>query len=155
MEDVKETLKKKKMKDTIKLSIILTIILVVFEIIFCICNNAFIIFAWVPALPVIYMLKRKMFFDNAEFCYGKVAEVTLDDNDDVHRSTKIEFMDSDSKKMNETFVIEHWGDFREEDKEKINEFYEEGKKRIGKRIPLFYKKGNPAKNIVFLDYIED
>jgi len=38
---------------------------------------------------------------------------------------------------------------------KANEFYMKDKKNIGKRIPLFYNKENPNKNLIFKDYIED
>ncbi|MFR2534303.1 MAG: hypothetical protein ACLS95_03620 [Clostridia bacterium] len=155
MGDVKEFLKKKDLQGTIRLSIFLAILLILFEILLYFWNKLFIILIWIPILPLLHILKRKSFFKNAEFCYGKVVDVTLSDNDDVYRNTKIEFMDCYSKKIHQTVLNEHWGDFRYEDEDKINEFYEEGKKRIGKKVPLFYKKENPNKNIIFIENLED
>lgn len=155
MEYVKENLKNKNLKGTTQLSIILTILLILFEIVLYFWNKAFVILVWMPILPLIHILKRKIFFKNAEFGYGKVVDVILKNDDgDVYRSTKIEFIDYNSK-IHETVVVEHWGDFRDEDKDKIDEFYEEGKKRIGKKVPLFYKKENPNKNIIFIDNLEN
>lgn len=154
MEDVKATLKKKDLKQKVQLSSTLTIILILFEIAICFWNKLFVILVWIPILPLIYIFKRKSFFKNAEFCYGKVVDVTLSDDADVYMYTKVEFLDCASK-IRETVVDEHWGDFRDEDKDKMHEFYEEGKKRIGKRAPLFYKKEKPNKNIVFINNLED
>lgn len=155
MEDVKKSLIKKDCQATIRLSIVLTTLLVLLEIGLIFWNKAFIILIWIPLLPLINIIKRKIFFKNAEFCYGKVIDVTLNVNDDVYMYTKIEFMDRHSKKKYQTEIDEHWGDFRDEDKDKINEFYEEGKKRIGKKVPLFYKKKNPNKNKIFINNLKD
>ena len=70
-------------------------------------------------------------------------------------STKIEFKDSYSNKIYETYVCEHWGDFNEELKDEIDTFYKNGKERIGKKVPLFYKIKNPNKNLVFINNIEN
>ena len=76
MENVKETLKKKDLKQTVQLSSVLTILLILFEIAICFWNKLFVILVWIPILPLIYIFRRKGFFKNAEFCYGKVVDVT-------------------------------------------------------------------------------
>ena len=155
MNNEKETLKKQSMKATIKLSLFLSFILICFEIIFCFLNKIFILFSWISILPLIHILKRKNFFKHAVFCYGKIIDVTLGDYDDIVISTKIEFKDSYSNKIYETYVCEHWGDFNEELKDEIDTFYKNGKERIGKKVPLFYKIKNPNKNLVFINNIEN
>ncbi len=152
---MKESIIKEEWKDTVKTSILLSILLIVFEIVICFWNRAFIILVWIPFLPFINMLKRKRFFKNAEFCYGKVIDVTLSEDSDVYIYTKVEFLDCYSKEIYQAVVENHWGDFRGEDKDKINEFYDECRKRIGKKVPLLYKKCNPNKNMIFINNIED
>lgn len=155
MEDVKKSLINKDLKGKMQISIVITIFLILFETALCFWNKVFVILVWVPIVPLLLILKRRSFFKNAEFCYGTIVDVTINDNDDVYMYTKIEIMDFNSKKINETVIEEHWGDFKDEDKGEINEFYEEGKKRIGKKVPLFYKKENPNKNIIFVNSLED
>lgn len=153
MPDEKETLRKQSMQATIKLSLFLTVILICFEIAFCFISKWFILFSGVSLLPLIHIIKRKIFFKNARFCYGKITDVTSSGDDDVCMSTKIEFKDEYSDKSYETWIYEHWGDFDEEKKEEIDEFYRNGAERIGKKVPVFYRTKNPDKNIVFINHI--
>ncbi len=153
MDKEKETLRKQSMQATIKLSLFLVLILVCFEICFCFFSKKFMIFSWISLLPLIHIWKRKIFFKNAQFCYGEIVDVASGDYDDVCLSTKIEFEDSDSKKVYETWVYEHWGDFDEERKAAVDAFYKNGKERIGKKVPLFYNPRNPNKNVVFINNI--
>ena len=153
MDKEKETLRKQSMQATIKLSLFLVLILVCFEICFCFFSKKFMIFSWISLLPLIHIWKRKIFFKNAQFCYGEIVDVASGDYDDVCLSTKIEFEDSDSKKVYETWVYEHWGDFDEERTAAVDAFYKNGKERIGKKVPLFYNPRNPNKNVVFINNI--
>ena len=152
MNNEKENLRKHSMRDTIKLSLFLFLILICFEVAFCFLNKVFIFFILLFILLFVYVIKWYIFFKNAQFCYGKIIDVTLDDyKDDVYLYTKIAFKDSDSNKVYETWIYEHWGDFDEESKKAISEFYKKGKEKIGKRVPVFYNKKNPNKNLVFVD----
>lgn len=151
MDNEKEALRKQSMQATIELSSFLAFVLICLEIAFCFFSKRFIIFSWIPLLPLIHIFKRKIFFKNAQFCYGKIIDVRLGDYDDICLSTKIEFEDSYSNKVYETWIYEHWGDYDEERKEAVDEFYKNGKERIGKKVPLFYKIKNPNKNLVFID----
>lgn len=151
MDNEKETLRKQSMQATIKLSLFLTLILICFEIVLCFLSRKFLLFSWIALLPLIHILKRKNFFKNAQFCYGEIIDVMPGDYDDICMSTKIEFKDSYSNKVYETWVHEHWGDFDEEKKEAIDEFYKSGTERIGKKVPVFYRIKNPNKNLVFIE----
>ena len=153
MDNEKETLRKQSMQATTKLSLFLTLLLLCFEIAFCFLSIRFIPFSWIPLLPLIHILKRKVFFKNAQFCYGEIIEAAAGDSDDVCMSTKIRFIDSNSNKVYETWVYEHWGDFDEERKKAIDAFYKNGAERIGKKVPVFYKIKNPNKNIVLIDAV--
>lgn len=155
MEDEKEILIKQNMQNTIKLSLFLTLILICCEVVFCFLSKIFIIFIWIDILPLVHILQRKNFFKNAQFCYGKIIDIKLGDYDDICLSTQIEFEDSYSNKIYKTWTYEHWGDYDEENKKDIDEFYKNGKKRIGKKVPLFYKTKNPNKNLVFIDNIKN
>lgn len=153
MDNEEQALRKQSMKATIELSLFLAFILICFEIYLCFFSKKFIIFSWIVLLPLLHILKRKFFFRNAQFCYGEVIEVTIGGYDDICLSTKIKFEDSYSDRTYETWVYEHWGDFDEEKKEAVDAFYKNGKERIGKKVPLFYKIKNPNKNLVFIDNI--
>lgn len=146
-----EILRKQSMRATIKLSLLLVLILTCIEVTFCIFNKVFIFFIWLPILPLIHILVRNIFFKNAQFCYGKITDVKLDDSDDVCLFIKIEFKDSNSNKIYETYVYEHWGDFDEENKNSIDELYIKEKEKVGKKVPVFYSKKNPNKNLVFVN----
>ena len=152
---MKKTLIEEDSQATMKMSFFLALFLLFVVFALCLWNKALIVLAWILVVPLIHVYKRKRFLKNAEFCFGKIIAVTLNDNDDVYLSTQIEFMDSSSNKTHQRFVYEHWGDFREEAQDEINQFYEDGKRRIGQEVPVFYKKGNPKKNIVFFNYLED
>ena len=54
-------------------------------------------------------------------------------------------------KYNETYVYEHWGDLDEENKNSIDELYIKEKEKVGKKVPVFYKKKNLNKNLVFVN----
>ena len=151
MENIKESLIRNDLKNIIKRTIFFNILFIGLLIILCFWNKTFIILVWIPIFPYIYIWKRKKFLKNAEFCYGVVDNVKLSNNGDVYVYTKIKFIDCYSNKTYEVIMEEHWGDFIEDTKDKMNEFYEECKK---KKVPLFYKKENPDKNIVFINNLE-
>ena len=94
-----EILRKQSMRATIKLSLLLVLILTCIEVTFCIFNTVFIFLYGYPILPLIHILVRNNFFKNAQFCYGKITDVKLDDSDDVCLFIKIEFKDSNSNKI--------------------------------------------------------
>lgn len=148
-----EALRKQSMQATIKLSLFLALILTGIEIPLCFLSKGFLFLSWGPLLPLLHILKRKYFFKNAQFCYGEITDVALGGYDDICMSTKIEFKDTYSDRVYDTWVYEHWGDFDEEKKEAIDEFYKNGTDRIGKKAPVFYRIKNPNKNLVFLEDI--
>lgn len=151
IEEIKQSIIKENFKATTKTSIIVAFILLI-EVGLCIWNRGFIALLWIPILPLIHIFKRNIFLKNAVFCWGRVIDVTLDDCSDINLCIKIEFKDCDSNKVYEIKTSKHWGDYYEEDAESIKSFFEDGKKRIGKEIPVFYNKKNPNKNLVFIDY---
>lgn len=155
MDQERETLIKQSMRATIKLSCCLSFLLLCLVLVLCLLsmNKRFLFFAWISLLPLLHIVKRKAFFKKAQFCYGEITDVAPGDYDDICMSTKIEFKDNCSGKVYETWVYEHWGDYEEEMKEAIDEFYKNGMERIGKKVPLFYSPKNPNKTLAFIDTV--
>lgn len=149
---MKEKIIKKYLKNIIKFSMILFIVLLLIEIILLFINKSCVVLIWIPLIPLLFIATKVLFIKNAEICYGKVIDVILNtDIDDVCMSTNIQC--EINNKLYQFNYYEHWGDHIEDQKEEINKFYENGRKRINKQVPILYKKNNPDKHIVFIEEI--
>ena len=177
-DNIEEKLRKIKMKEIRNKSLGLILSLIIIEILFCIVNNFFLFFAWMILLPLLLIFQQEIFFKKAVFCYGKIIDIKKEKSlvnpgveDEGYCITiinEIEFIDNYSNKTYKTefnsyciyedyiydkYVADKYNEEKME--KKANEFYMKDKKNIGKRIPLFYNKENPNKNLIFKDYIED
>lgn len=114
------------------------------------------IFAIIIIVSVLLIIKKLIFIKNACLTWGKITNIekSQPEASDVWQQFVIEYTD---KSTNETYEVKrgnHFGDNEEELKKEIQEYYEEGKKLLGKRVPVLYKTNEPNKTMVFFEMAE-
>ena len=115
------------------------------------------IFIFLVIVIMIYVTRKLIFINKANFTYGKIIKVEKNSpskQSDVYQNFIIEYTDESTNKTCKTIVYEHFGDNDKEYEKEIQDFYSSGQKILGKNVPILYIKNNPNKTLVFLKKIE-
>lgn len=113
------------------------------------------IFGIVSGLSLLCIILRFIFISTTHLVYGKVVDIEDSSPEDtqVYHNFIIEYTDPYGNKC-QTRFYEQFGDNLEDMESQIKEFISSGRKLLGKKVPVLYKKNKPGKSIVFLNYAE-
>lgn len=146
-----------------KLGIVTAIILcaLIFLGIFAVTDTFYFIpmlcaFAIIITASVLLTIKKINFIKHSCFTWGEITNIekSQPEASDVWQEFVIEYTD---KVTGETYEVKrgnHFGDNEEELKKEIQEYYEEGQKLLGKRVPVLYETNKPGKTMVFFEKAE-
>lgn len=100
-----------------------------------------------------YFFRELRFINKSRLTYGTVVGIKKSDPEEsqVYQYYVIEYIDEGNNLTNQTLVYSLFGDNDDEDQEDIKNFFEEGRGKIGKKVPLLYMPNNDKRTMVFLD----
>ena len=113
------------------------------------------IFGIVSGIALLCIILRLIFISTTHLVYGKVVDIEDSSPEDtqVYHNFIIEYTDPYGNKC-QTRFYEQFGDNLEDMESQIKEFVSSGRKLLGKKVPVLYKKNKPDRSIVFLSYAE-
>ncbi len=113
-------------------------------------------FAIIITASVLLTIKKFIFIKHSCFTWGKIINIEKSppEASDVWQAFVIKYTDKGTGKTYEIERCNHFGDNEEELKKEIKEYYEEGQKLLGKRVPVLYETNKPGKTMVFFEKAE-
>ncbi len=113
-------------------------------------------FAIIITASVLLTIKKFNFIKHSCFTWGKIINIEKSppEASDVWQAFVIEYTDKGTHEAYEIKRCNHFGDNEEELKKEIQEYYEEGEKLLGKRVPVLYETNKPGKTMVFFEKAE-